>query len=75
MLTMLKTLVEAYKTAAFTREYDELHREDFERHAFASGDFKGVRFTRLKDGEYADARLESAWREWVKDQDWADRQI
>lgn len=75
MLTLVRTLIAAYKTAAFTRDHDELHRDEFERHAFASGDFKGVRFTRLKDGAYADARLEFAWHEWVADEEWADRQI
>lgn len=75
MFTTLKNFFTLFNTSALHQECEELEREAFERHAFASGDFKGVRFTRLKDGKYADARLESEWREWLADQEWADRQI
>lgn len=73
MLKILRSVIAFHKEAL--HEYDESSRDNFERRAFASGDFKGIRFTRLKSGEYENPQLQSAWLEWVAEQDWANRQV
>ena len=75
MLTAIKNFLKPYSTAAINQEYEAVLREEFERKAFASGDFKGVRFTRRKEGDYADAGLDAAWREHLEYENWAARQI
>lgn len=74
MLTQLKSFFKR-TTSDLNQEFEETQREEFERQAFASGDFKGVRFTRLKAGDYADAGLDAAWREWLELQELAARQF
>lgn len=64
MMFVIRRIIEAAK--ANKAELEESYRDEFETEAFASGEFKGVRFTRLSDGKYADDRLESTWRAWVK---------
>ena len=75
MLTTLKNLFRPYSAAVLNQQYEAVLREEFERKAFASGDFKGVRFTRRKEGDYTDAGLEAAWREHLEFENWAARQI
>ncbi|MBS4081352.1 MULTISPECIES: hypothetical protein [Pseudomonas] len=44
---------------------EEQHREDFEDEAFASGEFKGIRFTKNANGEYKDERLQKRWEAYL----------
>lgn len=75
MLTAIKNFFKPYSAAALNQEYEAVLREEFERKAFASGDFKGVRFTRRQSGDYADAGLEAAWQDCLEFENWAARQI
>lgn len=72
MRNLFNHIVEAYKKASgrCSQDFEEDHRDKFEREAFASGDFKGVRFTRTPGGEYANARLETTWKDWIAHQRW-----
>lgn len=74
MFTKLKKFFKLINFSALEQEYEEALRERFEQKAFASGQFKGVRFTRSKEGNYLDARLEAAWQECIEFDDWAARQ-
>lgn len=67
MLKAIKDTFAAIKSACNTEAREELYRDEFEAEALASGEFKGVRFTRLEDGKYADAGLESSWRIYVRE--------
>lgn len=67
MFKAIKETVETIKKTFSKESREELYRDEFETEALASGEFKGIRFTRLDDGKYADANLEAAWRTWVRE--------
>jgi hypothetical protein len=65
MIQVAKRFVRYFKKLTSKADLEDLYRDEFESAALASGDFKGVRFTRAADGKYVDARLESEWKTWV----------
>lgn len=43
------------------KSIEDQNREDFEDEAFASCEFKGIRFTKNGNGTYKDERLQKRW--------------
>lgn len=70
MINMIRRFFAAYIEATNVQAVEESFRDDFEREALYSGDFKGIRFTRTTDGKYANALLETAWRDFVTREIW-----
>jgi len=66
MKALIRKIFAALSNDAGHKARAEQYRDEFESEALASGDFKGVRFTRLDDGKYADPRLESEWVSWLR---------
>lgn len=61
---MITSALNAIKEFLDTDKDYEIYRDEFESSAVASGEFKGIRFTRSSDGRYVDERLQESWVTW-----------
>jgi len=66
MIIYYLTLFQTWLTKLHDQKnIEQEYRDDFEAEAFASGEFKGVRFTRNKNGTYQDPRLQKRWESYL----------